>query len=394
MKAITIYCAILILAGGLVFVEEVSAVPGRISYQGKLSDPEGLLIDQECAVSFSLYTEVADGGPVWSESHDRVQVTRGLFNVILGSVVDVAAPFQTQDNLWLEITVNGETLSPRQKMASVGYAMSTDGFRVSPNGNIGIGTDSPDKKLSVAGRVKSEVGEKSYYMIPRGGIVMWSKPLSQIPSGWQLCDGENDTPNLCNRFVYGVGESEAPGTIGGAATHTHTFSDTVSQFSSSAGSHSHIYSQVPSHSHTIGSFSKASTSTGAHSHDFNPPSTSLASAGNHTHSVAVGSTNGGSGYAAGCNTTGYGTTSCATSSAGAHTHSVTVPQTTSSTYANHSHSCSFTAFNTGSTGAASSTTAAESNHTHSLDDYTAEGTTGSASSLPPYIKLAFIIRVE
>lgn len=37
--------------------------------------------------------------------------------------------------------------------------------------------------------------------IPNGTIVMFSG--KQIPDGWFLCDGDNDTPNLIDRFILG-----------------------------------------------------------------------------------------------------------------------------------------------------------------------------------------------
>lgn len=37
--------------------------------------------------------------------------------------------------------------------------------------------------------------------IASGIIVMWSGAIEDIPSGWFLCDGDNDTPDLTDRFV-------------------------------------------------------------------------------------------------------------------------------------------------------------------------------------------------
>jgi hypothetical protein len=46
--------------------------------------------------------------------------------------------------------------------------------------------------------------------------------LAQIPSGWQLCDGTNNTPDLRDKFIRIVAAGENPGLTGGANTHTHT----------------------------------------------------------------------------------------------------------------------------------------------------------------------------
>lgn len=55
---------------------------------------------------------------------------------------------------------------------------------------------------------------------PVGGIIMWSGAIDAIPSGWNLCDGSNGTPNLSGRFVVGYNANKedynAIGNTGGA----------------------------------------------------------------------------------------------------------------------------------------------------------------------------------
>ena len=36
-------------------------------------------------------------------------------------------------------------------------------------------------------------------------IIMWNSTVASIPTGWVLCDGNNNTPDLRNRFVVGAG---------------------------------------------------------------------------------------------------------------------------------------------------------------------------------------------
>lgn len=65
---------------------------------------------------------------------------------------------------------------------------------------------------------------------PSGGIIMWSGNISNIPSGWVLCDGQNNTPDLRNRFVIGAGNTYTVGLTGGskdavAISHTHSLTD-------------------------------------------------------------------------------------------------------------------------------------------------------------------------
>ena len=51
--------------------------------------------------------------------------------------------------------------------------------------------------------------------IPAGGIIMWSGSIGSIPSGYYICDGNNGTPDLRDRFVVGSGNTYAVGNTGG-----------------------------------------------------------------------------------------------------------------------------------------------------------------------------------
>ena len=65
---------------------------------------------------------------------------------------------------------------------------------------------------------------------PIGGIIMWSGNSATVPNGWAICDGENNTPNLTNKFVVGVGTQFGNTSVkatGGSPNavvvqHTHT----------------------------------------------------------------------------------------------------------------------------------------------------------------------------
>ncbi|MFD2568552.1 hypothetical protein [Pseudotenacibaculum haliotis] len=53
--------------------------------------------------------------------------------------------------------------------------------------------------------------------IPKGGIIMWSQPITHNSEldGWAICDGQNGTPDLRDKFVRGVGENTPVGTKDG-----------------------------------------------------------------------------------------------------------------------------------------------------------------------------------
>lgn len=58
--------------------------------------------------------------------------------------------------------------------------------------------------------------------IPSGTIILWSGAIVNIPLGYVLCDGNNDTPDLRSRFLVGAGDTYSVDDTGGAATHSHS----------------------------------------------------------------------------------------------------------------------------------------------------------------------------
>lgn len=104
----------------------------------------------------------------------------------------------------------------------------------------------PSGNLTVEGQVKaaslSVTGFPNNALVPAGVIVMWSGTISTIPSGWALCNGSNNTPDLRARFIVGAGSTYAVSNKGGNASftlndaympdHTHTIT-------SSNWNHSH-----------------------------------------------------------------------------------------------------------------------------------------------------------
>lgn len=56
-----------------------------------------------------------------------------------------------------------------------------------------------------------------------GMILIWHGEVVDIPFGWHLCDGTMGTPDLRDKFIPGAGGALNPGDVGGALTHTHTF---------------------------------------------------------------------------------------------------------------------------------------------------------------------------
>ncbi len=122
------------------------------------------------------------------------------------------------------------------------------------------------------------------HLVPPGGIIMWSGAINDIPVGWALCDGSNGTPDLRNRFIVGAGGTYNVGSTGGANRVTLTISEMPSHdhgsgslSTSTDGSHSHTYSR-PAFSESVGAGSGPSSYQGVITEY-------TSSAGSHSHSV-------------------------------------------------------------------------------------------------------------
>lgn len=140
----------LILVLLLILTQNIWARPGAapntavsnsattINYQGRLADSGGNPINDTVSLSFSVYDAAENGNLIWGpESHSAVSVSDGLFNVGLGSQTTNGIP----TNIWngdryLEISVDGEALSPREEVRSVPFAMVANEALTVPNGSI------------------------------------------------------------------------------------------------------------------------------------------------------------------------------------------------------------------------------------------------------------------
>ncbi len=111
---------------------------GTIAYQGRLADAGGSPLTDTVNMTFRLYAAAAGGAPLWEEQWtgaNSVQVSDGLFNVMLGSVNSIGqAVITSNNNLFLGITVGTDSeMSPRVQLGSVPFA--TQALTV-PDGSI------------------------------------------------------------------------------------------------------------------------------------------------------------------------------------------------------------------------------------------------------------------
>lgn len=126
-------------------------IPHLINYQGKLADKDNKIVsDGVYSITFRIYDAESAGNLLWEETQS-VSASKGIFSVMLGGVTVLNLAFDKP--YWLEIKVGSEVMSPRQRMASVGYAIRAEnsdkinGIQVStlPEANKLLALDSNSK---------------------------------------------------------------------------------------------------------------------------------------------------------------------------------------------------------------------------------------------------------
>lgn len=100
-------------------------MPGQVNFQGVLLDDTGAPVSGSVNFGFALFDAATGGTGLWSENQAGVAVTDGMYSVALGSVTPLTAGILGAGAIYLEISVEGEILSPRQRLLAVPYALTT-----------------------------------------------------------------------------------------------------------------------------------------------------------------------------------------------------------------------------------------------------------------------------
>lgn len=122
----------------------------------------------------------------------------------------------------LKVTATGSRKGNKAKVLGTPWASLG---RIIPGAEPPCPDDTPDSALIPPGGKTDEVLAKAsdadydfYWMrlnslptlgptvvsAPLGSILYWSGPIDTIPEGWTLCDGQNGTPDLRDRFIVGA----------------------------------------------------------------------------------------------------------------------------------------------------------------------------------------------
>ncbi|HBE89289.1 MAG TPA: hypothetical protein DDW67_09150 [Elusimicrobia bacterium] len=97
-----------------------AAVPVKFTYQGNIRQ-NGFLVNGTREMVFRVYDSSESVVPLWTSAASDVTVSTGVFQVVLDPVI---ADWD-DGNLWLELEIEGNTLSPREELTSAPYAINS-----------------------------------------------------------------------------------------------------------------------------------------------------------------------------------------------------------------------------------------------------------------------------
>ena len=227
---------------------QVFAAPVAFTYQGIIKEVGGAVpANKNRTVEFRIYDGPTSETPLWGRAYNVLLDANGLFNTAItdaaGSEIDGVTSTglasvlaqKSGTTLYIGLTVDNSSgeISPRQALLAVPYAIhASDAASASGDftvegqttlkgglavqGGVNAGAVSATS-LSVTGNISAgtEGAFSGYGIVPVGGIIMWSGSASNVPGGWKLCNGSNNTPDLRNRFIVGAGDEYGVGNKGG-----------------------------------------------------------------------------------------------------------------------------------------------------------------------------------
>lgn len=137
LKIISIILVSLLLLTGSIF----AGVPNLINYRGNLVESGTPVNETNVQINFQLYDAPTGIGILWESGNQSIDIINGAFSYTLG--LDNSSTFSNIDwknkKVYLQIIIKGQTLTPRERIGSVGYALVAQEAAFVKSSNVDIG---------------------------------------------------------------------------------------------------------------------------------------------------------------------------------------------------------------------------------------------------------------
>jgi hypothetical protein len=132
--SLTVYLFVMILVAAPMATADV---PHQMNYQGQLTDELGAPLDTVVSMTFTIYNDSSGGTVLWTETQAGVEVSGGLFDVLLGSAPPIPDTVFADDWTWLGIQIGADPeIAPLTKLVTVPYAFRVATVDGAAGGNV------------------------------------------------------------------------------------------------------------------------------------------------------------------------------------------------------------------------------------------------------------------
>ncbi len=109
----------------LIIATPAMAIPDVVTWAARVENDAGPF-NGNLTVSFELFDVLSAGTPLWTEVVTSAIVVDGDLVHELGSVAPLDDALINRDNLFLQVTMNGDVLAPRSALRAVPYALRAE----------------------------------------------------------------------------------------------------------------------------------------------------------------------------------------------------------------------------------------------------------------------------
>jgi len=177
-----------VMAAGAALADPLSTA---FTYQGRLEQNGVPYQGTIASLRFLLYDSPTGSNTVGGFISANVPVQDGVFT----TEVDFGAAALNGDERWVEIIVDSQTLSPRQRLAGAPYSLQTRGLHVDDALNVGVGTNAPQARL----HVEAPGGGDGSVILPPGAV-----------SAAEIVDEPGQARSAVSELIYLTNGTDTP----------------------------------------------------------------------------------------------------------------------------------------------------------------------------------------